>query len=98
MNCSMLNMDFSNENFDIIWSEGSIYIIGFEKGLKEWRGLLKPKGFLAVHEMVWLKDNPPKEIKDYWEGNYPGIKTIPDCLDIIPGFFPLSGRSPFQPQ
>ena len=85
LNCSMLNMDFPNEKFDIIWSEGSIYIIGFEKGLKEWRRLLKQRGFLAVHEMVWLKDNPPKEIKDYWEGNYPGIKTIPDCLDIIPG-------------
>ena len=96
LNCSMLNMGFSSESFDIIWSEGSIYIIGFENGLRQWWKLLKPRGFLAVHEMVWLKDNPPQEIEDYWKGYYSGMKTIKQCLDIIPkceynlfGHFPL---------
>lgn len=96
LNCSMFNMDFEPESFDIIWSEGSIYIIGFKNGLIQWRKLLKPRGFLAVHEMVWLKDNPPKEIEDYLKRLYPGIKTIKQCLDIIPkceyklfGHFPL---------
>jgi len=48
--CSMLNMDFPDESFDIIWAEGSIAVIGFEKGLKEWRRLLKTGGFLVVHD------------------------------------------------
>jgi len=48
--CSIFDMDFSNESFDIIWSEGSIFIIGFEKGLKQWRRFLKPNGFLVVHD------------------------------------------------
>jgi ubiquinone/menaquinone biosynthesis C-methylase UbiE len=48
--CSMLEMDFPPSSFDIIWAEGSIYAIGFERGLKEWRHLLKSKGFLAVHD------------------------------------------------
>jgi ubiquinone/menaquinone biosynthesis C-methylase UbiE len=47
--CSMFEMDFPDESFDIIWAEGSISVIGFERGLKEWRRLLKPDGFLVVH-------------------------------------------------
>ena len=48
-NCSMFAMDFPDESFDIIWAEGSLAVIGFERGLIEWRRLLKPKGFLVVH-------------------------------------------------
>jgi ubiquinone/menaquinone biosynthesis C-methylase UbiE len=48
--CSMFNMDFPDASFDIIWAEGSISVIDFEKGLKEWRRLLKTEGFLVVHD------------------------------------------------
>lgn len=47
--CSMFNVDFPDESFDVIWAEGSISVIGFERGLKEWRRLLKPGGFMVVH-------------------------------------------------
>ena len=50
--CSMFDMDFPDESFDIIWSEGSIWIIGFRRGLKEWRQFLKPNGFLVVHDEI----------------------------------------------
>jgi len=56
--CSMLEMDFADESFDIIWAEGSIAIIGFEKGLREWRRLVKQDGFLIVHD-----DQSDQEIK-----------------------------------
>ena len=85
INCSMFKMDFPDESFDIIWAEGSIWIIGFEKGLKEWRRFLKPKRFLVVHEMTWLRPNPPREIRDYWKGYYPGISTVPEYLEQISG-------------
>ncbi|MFX1563208.1 MAG: class I SAM-dependent methyltransferase [Promethearchaeota archaeon] len=49
-NCSMVEMDFPDASFDIIWAEGSISSIGFERGLKEWRRLLKPRGFLVLHD------------------------------------------------
>lgn len=35
VNCSMLNIDFPDESFDIIWAEGSTFIIGFERALNE---------------------------------------------------------------
>jgi len=50
VNCSMFDMDFADESFDIIWSEGSIHAIGFERGLQEWRRFLKPGGFVVVHD------------------------------------------------
>ena len=51
-NCSLLDVDFPDETFDIIWAEGSMHIVGFERGLKECRKLLKPEGFLVVHDGI----------------------------------------------
>jgi ubiquinone/menaquinone biosynthesis C-methylase UbiE len=49
-NRSMLNLEFSDNFFDIIWAEGSIAVIGFEKGLREWGRTLKTGGYLVVHD------------------------------------------------
>ena len=96
VNQSMLDMKYSEDSFDIIWAEGSIFVIGFEKGLVEWKKFIKPKGFLAVHEMAWIKDDPPEEISKYWQRVCPDIKTIDENLRIIKkcgyktlGYFPL---------
>jgi ubiquinone/menaquinone biosynthesis C-methylase UbiE len=96
INQSMFNLDFPKEYFDIIWAEGSIFIIGFEQGLNEWKKFIKKNGYLAIHEMTWLKDNPPKEISDYWKKMYPAITTIEKNIEIIKkcnykiiGYFPL---------
>ncbi|MGB2841427.1 MAG: class I SAM-dependent methyltransferase [Halobacteriota archaeon] len=50
--CSLFELDFPDESFDLIWAEGAIFVIGFERGLNEWRRLLKPKGFLVVHDEI----------------------------------------------
>ena len=96
VNQSMDNIQFPEASFDILWAEGSIFIMGFEQGLREWRKYIKPKGYLAVHEMAWIKENPPQEIREYWERVYPQIATIEDNLRIIKqcgyrtlGYFPL---------
>lgn len=80
---SMFDIKYPEEFFDIIWAEGSIFIIGFEKGLSNWKKHIKKNGYLAVHEMTWLKENPPKKIFDYWNRVYPNITTIDKNLDII---------------
>lgn len=38
---SMDALPFEEEELDLIWSEGAIYNIGFERGLNEWRKYLK---------------------------------------------------------
>ena len=50
VNCSIFDMDISDESFDIIWSEGSIFVIGFERGLRQWKHFLKPDGFMVIHD------------------------------------------------
>jgi len=50
--CSLFEIDSPDESFDLIWTEGAIFVIGFERGLKKWRRLLKPKRFLVVHDEI----------------------------------------------
>ena len=85
VNCSMLNMDFPDESFDIIWAEGSTFIIGFERALNEWRCLLKYKKFLVAHEMTWSRPDPPQEVYNYWKGlAASGIRAVTEYLEQIP--------------
>lgn len=72
----MAELPFAEGVFDVIWSEGAIYNIGFEKGLKEWRRHLKDDGFVAVTELSWLTDERPAEIERFWSETYPGMDTV----------------------
>lgn len=70
---SMMEMPFDPESFDLIWAEGSIFIIGLERGLREWKSLLKPGGCLAFSELAWFVPEPPQEIRDYFNRVYPDM-------------------------
>ncbi len=83
LNCCMTALPFPGEHFDIVWAEGSIYVIGFERGLKEWKKFLKPGGYLVVHEMIWLHPDPPGEVIEYMNTLYPAIIDSAGNLDII---------------
>ena len=82
-NGSMFDLPYPDDSFDIIWAEGSIYIMGFEEGLTNWRRFLKPKGFVAVTEVSWLKPSPPTELETFWKNEYPGIKSVEENIEII---------------
>ncbi len=73
---SMDNLPFQEGELDLIWSEGAVYNIGFEAGLKYWHRFLKDGGYVAVSEASWFTDERPKEIQDFWEMEYPGIDTV----------------------
>ena len=89
---SMGNLPFQNEEFDLIWSEGAIYNIGFERGLKEWRKYLKTGGYIAISESSWFTDERPAEINDFWINAYPEIDTIPNQVTKIhkAGYLPVA--------
>jgi ubiquinone/menaquinone biosynthesis C-methylase UbiE len=50
--CSLLDMEFPVQSFDIIWAEGSIHSLPFEKFLTLCRRFIKPAGFLVMHDAV----------------------------------------------
>ncbi len=64
---SMDNLPFEPWQFDLIWSEGAIFIMGFEQGLKTWKPLVKKGGYLVVSDAAWFEPNPPQELVQWWE-------------------------------
>lgn len=47
---SMLELNRLGKTYDIIWAEGSIFVVGFENGIRDWKRLLADEGFLVVHD------------------------------------------------
>jgi ubiquinone/menaquinone biosynthesis C-methylase UbiE len=88
--CSMESLQFNDEEYDVIWSEGAIYNIGFEKGINDWRRFLQPGGLLVVSEITWTTSDRPFEIQKYWEAEYPEIDTASSKINILE----RSGYSP----
>ncbi len=90
--CSMDNLPFSNEEYDVIWSEGAVYNIGFEKGVNYWRRFLKPGGLLIVSEITWLTNERPSEIQKHWATEYSEINTASAKISIIEkgGYSPVA--------
>lgn len=89
---SMDNLPFGEGELDLIWSEGAIYNIGFERGLNEWRKYLKTGGYIAVSESSWFTEERPAEIHDFWMEAYPQIDTIPNQVALIQkaGYLPVA--------
>lgn len=89
---SMDNLPFQNEELDLIWSEGAIYNIGFERGLNEWRKFLKTGGYIAVTEASWFTEERPAEINEFWMDAYPEIDTIPNKVNQMQknGYIPVA--------
>ena len=80
---SMDDLPFNNEEFDIIWSEGAIYNLGFENGIKKWKDYLKTGGYLAVSEITWITNSRPSKIEDFWTQEYPEIDIASNKIKIL---------------
>lgn len=83
LKCSMSDLPFNKEAFDLIWSEGAIYNIGFEKGIKEWKEYLKTGGYLAVSEITWISQTRPIEVEKFWTEEYPEIDTASNKIKLL---------------
>ena len=78
----MRDLDFANGEFDIVFSEASIEIIGFGEGLKEWKRLLKPNGYLVVSDLSWIR-KPSSESVRFWKSIYDEVDTIENKISQI---------------
>jgi len=89
--CSMDNLPFRDEEYDVFWSEGAIYNIGFEKGVRDWKRYLKVGGVLVVSEITWITAARPLELQKYWEGEYPEIDVASSKIGVLEknGYSPI---------
>ncbi len=77
----MKALDLGTRKFDLVWCEGAIYIVGFQRGLEMIRALLEPSGVVVVSDAVWLKpaDQAPDIVVECWK-QCPAMTTISDNL------------------
>ena len=73
---SMTDLSFDEASFDLIWAEGSAYIMGVANAFRQWRKLLEPRGVLVLSDLVWLNESPSEEALTFWQQEYPDITTV----------------------
>ncbi|KQC05434.1 MAG: SAM-dependent methyltransferase [Methanoculleus sp. SDB] len=98
MRASMDDLPFEDAAFDVLWAEGSIFIVGFAEGLRRWKRLLRPGGYLCATEAVWFADRPSPEAAAFWNDCYPAITRVAENRAVagaagyeVVGTFPLPG-------
>jgi DNA-binding transcriptional MerR regulator/cyclopropane fatty-acyl-phospholipid synthase-like methyltransferase len=80
-NMDMAQLPVPEQPWDVIWAEGSAYIIGVERAMRDWRPLLRPGGVLVFSEMVWRTDAPPDDLRAFWASEYPAMTRVPVRLE-----------------
>lgn len=91
LRASMDALPFADGQFDLLWSEGAIYNIGFENGVKSWRPFLAPGGVLVASELTWTTDARPQELQQHWEAEYPEVGLASAKIRVLEqqGYSPL---------
>ena len=79
----MHSLPFPRDSFDLIWAEGAAYIMGFDNALTVWKRFLKPGGYLAVSELVWLEEEPPPVAVAFFAYEYPPMTDVATNLMIL---------------
>jgi len=79
----MANLGLDEGSFDLIWSEGSLYSMGFRDGLRAYYSILAAKGCFAVSELSWLRSDAPEECRHFFAGEYPAMADISANLAAI---------------
>jgi SAM-dependent methyltransferase len=66
---------FRPATFDLLWCEGGAYLLGVAEALASWQPLLRPGGWIAFTEAVFLRDDLPSPVRSFW-ADYPGMQSV----------------------
>jgi len=83
MQADMQDLPFAAESFDVIWSEGAAYIMGFGRALRNWRSLLTPKGSLVISEITWIRSDAPNPVVKFWQNEYPHMQGVEENIRLL---------------
>ncbi|WP_242622859.1 SAM-dependent methyltransferase [Pseudonocardia sediminis] len=70
----MQDLPLPDGGADLVWAEGSAYIMGFDAALRSWRRLLAPGGVLVLTEAEWTTQDPAPGARAFWDEGYPGMR------------------------
>ncbi len=76
---SMIDMPFEPESFDLLWAEGSMFIIGVERGLRDFRAFLPSGGVLAFSDLFWFDADPPAELRSWIDEVCPEVFHVDEA-------------------
>lgn len=62
---------FDDGSYDLVWAEGSAYIIGFDTALRDWQRLLAPGSTMVVTDCVWTTGSPSAGARAFWDRQAP---------------------------
>lgn len=79
----MAALPLAETTFDLLWAEGSAFIIGFENALRTFKAFLKRPGCLAATELAWTRPNTPPEPRRFFDEVYPAIQDIEANLAAV---------------
>jgi cyclopropane fatty-acyl-phospholipid synthase-like methyltransferase len=99
--CADMNgLDMGGETFDLVWAEGSAYVMGVPEALRAWRSFLNPGGAVGFTELTWLEEAAPDECREFFAAEYPkmadvasNLATIEECGYELAGRFTLPESS-----
>lgn len=80
---SMDDLPFPAESFDLIWAEGSSFVMGFGKALSSWKRFLKAGGYLALSDLVWFTRTPTQECRQFFAKEYPAMVHEEEAQGMI---------------
>jgi SAM-dependent methyltransferase len=69
--------------FDLVWAEGSLFVMGFRPGLEACFARLAPGGLAGVSELAWLLPDPPAECAEFFAAGYPAMLDLPANRGLI---------------
>jgi SAM-dependent methyltransferase len=79
----MMSLPFNPESFDLIWAEGSAFIMGLESALEYWHSFIKKDGFAVISDAVYLQDEIPEPVFEFFEEEYPGMLTLNEGIELL---------------
>lgn len=80
---NMESLPFQKKAFDLIWSEGAIDNIGFEKGLCHWHDFLKTGGYVAVTCPSWITGERPAMVERFWSEAGSRLDPVEKNIEIM---------------
>ena len=76
LEADMAALPFAEGQFDVVWSEGAVYNLGYVRALELWKPFVKQGGYVAVTDVVWLHPERDAEVEKFWQEAYSEVSGV----------------------